>query len=175
MVFVLMDCWRKEEIVDLLGKGDFMKFPARLFLLFLIPCLMMSGPARALESDTDILVSQAWVRAMPPSMENTAAYMTIENRTDGELVLESAATNAARTVELHQMMHSGDVMKMQQVDTLPIPPGGRLMLKPHGYHLMLIHLHKPLTEGETVPIVLHFAGGRSLTVNAVVSKWGQGM
>lgn len=152
-----------------------MKFPARLFLLFLMPCLILTGPAHSQESDQDILVSQAWVRAMPPSMENTAAYMTIENRTDGELVLKSAATNAAQTVELHQMMHSGDVMKMQQIDTLPIPAGGSLVLKPHGYHLMLIHLHKPLTEGETVPIVLYFAGGRRLTVNAVVSKWGQGM
>lgn len=151
-----------------------MTLPVRFLLLFLTSCLTLAGLVHAQDSARKIVVSHAWVRAMPPFMANTAAYMTITNKTGGELILESASTSAAQTVELHRMVQVGDVMKMQQIDKLPIPSGGDLVLKPHGLHLMLIHLHNPLKEGETVRLVLHFAGGRNIAVNAVVRKWGKG-
>ncbi len=144
------------------------------FFLFLIPALLLSGSAHAREPTPNILVSHAWVRAMPPSMENTAAYMTIENKTGEDIVLKSAGTSAAQTVEIHRMMQVGDIMEMKEVDNLRISAGERLDLKPNGFHLMIIHLRRPLAEGETIPLVLYFSGGRRVRVNAVVRKWGEG-
>jgi copper(I)-binding protein len=151
-----------------------MKFHRTVFLLVLCAGLFSAGAALAQEPRHDIIVSQAWVRAMPPSMKNTAAYMTIENRTGQELVLQSASTGAARVVELHKMEQAGTIMNMKEVDTLGIPAGGSLVLKPHSFHLMMIDLVKPLVEGETIPIVLTFADGSQLTVNAVVRRSGEG-
>ena len=151
-----------------------MKLHRIVFLMFIFTGLIFSGAALAQDLGQKILVSHAWVRAMPPSTKNTAAYMTIENQTGGELVLQSASTAAARVVELHKMEQAGNIMKMKQVDVLRIPAGSHLVLEPHSFHLMVIDLLKPLVEGETIPIVLNFAGGSHVTVNAVIRKPGEG-
>jgi copper(I)-binding protein len=136
--------------------------------------LLFAAAALAQEPSRTILVSHAWIRAMPPSMKMTGAYLTIENATDAELVLQSASTAVAQTVQIHRMEQVGEVMKMKEIGELRIPAGGRAELKPKGYHLMLIDLLRPLQEGETIPLVLNFAGGASLTVDALVSKWAPG-
>jgi len=98
--------------------------------------------------------------------------LTIENATGAELVLQSAGTAVARTVQIHRMEQVGEVMKMKEVGELRIPAGGRAVLAPKGFHLMLIDLLKPLQEGETITLVLNFSGGATVNVDAVVSKWG---
>lgn len=144
------------------------------FWLFLIAGMLLAVIAQAQEPNRTILVSQAWIRAMPPSMKMTGAYLTIENATGTELVLESAATNVARSVQIHRMEQVGEIMKMKQISEIRIPAGGRAVLAPKGYHLMLIDLLRPLQEGETIPLVLNFAGGTTVNVDAVVSKLGPG-
>jgi copper(I)-binding protein len=149
-----------------------MKIHRSLFLFYLITGLLLPGATSAREPGKNIIVSHAWVRAMPPSVKNTAAYMTIENRTRAELVLQSAGADVARIVEIHRMEQVGDMMVMKKVDSLRIPAGERIALKPNGFHLMIIGLLRPLEEGETIPLVLYFADGSSVTVKAVVRKWG---
>lgn len=143
----------------------------RRFIWFLVASgLLLPGLSHAQSSGQAILVKNPWVRAMPPSAENTAAYMTIETHTAEDLILQSASTTVAQVVEFHRMKQVGDIMEMKEVDSLRIPAGGSLVLKPDGYHLMIIHLHRPLREGETIPLVLDFAGGHRITVNAIVHK-----
>ncbi len=145
----------------------------RCLLLFIIgSILLFPGTAPAREAGAKIVVSHAWVRAMPPTMKNTAAYMTIENNTGADLVLQSAGTEVARTVEIHRMEQVGDMMVMKQVASLRIPAGKSLVLKPDGFHLMIINLLRPLKDGEIIPLVLDFDGGKHLKIKAVVRKWG---
>lgn len=145
----------------------------RLWIFFMTG-LIFATAAQAQSPSQAILVTQAWIRAVPPSMKTTAAYLTIENTTDAELVLQSASTIIAQTVQIHQMEQVGEVMKMKEVGELRIPVGGRAVLAPKGFHLMLIDLLRPLKEGETIPLVLNFTSGSSVKVDAVVSKWGIG-
>jgi copper(I)-binding protein len=150
----------------------FMEIHRGLFLFYLVTALLLPGSVSAREPVDDIIVSHAWVRAMPPSVKNTAAYMTIENRTGMDIVLQSAGTDVARTVEIHRMEQAGDMMVMKKVDGLRIPAGESVDLRPDGFHLMIINLLKTLKEGETIPLVLYFEGGYRVTVKAVVHKWG---
>ncbi|WP_020677451.1 copper chaperone PCu(A)C [Geopsychrobacter electrodiphilus] len=150
-----------------------MHFFRSFFLFILILGLNYPSIGHTQDLESTILVSHAWIRAMPPSMKNTAAYLTIENKTKTELVLQSVTTTASKIVEIHQMAMDGDMMKMKMVDALHIPTGGRLELSPNGFHLMIIDLHRPLVEGETLPLVLNFKDGTTLTVNAVVRKWSE--
>ena len=145
------------------------------FWFSLIAGLLLAAVAQAQDPSQKILVSNAWIRAMPPSMKTTAAYLTIENTTGAELVLQSAGTAVARIVEIHRMEQVGEVMKMKAIGELRIPAGERAELAPKGYHLMLIDLLRPLQEGETIPLVLNFSGGSTVHVDAVVSKWGTGV
>jgi copper(I)-binding protein len=149
-----------------------MKGHHRRFWYFLIAGLLVAAVAQAQDPSQKILVSHAWVRAMPPSMKSTAAYLTIENTTGAELVLQSAGTAVARTVEIHRMEQVGEVMKMKAVGELRIPGSGKAVLAPKGYHLMLIDLLRPLQEGETIALVLNFSDGTTVNFDAVVSKWG---
>ena len=146
----------------------------RRFWFFLVAGLLLAAVAQAQDPSGTILVSEAWIRAMPPSVKMTGAYLTIENATGAELVLTSAATTVARSVQIHRMEQVGEVMKMKEIGELRIPAGERAVLAPKGFHLMLIDLLRPLKEGETIPLVLNFAGGATMTVDAVVSKWGAG-
>jgi copper(I)-binding protein len=57
-------------------------------------------------------------------------------------------------------------MTMRQVKSIEIPADGMVMLKPGGFHIMLMELAKPLVKGETFDLTLHFekAGDKTVTV-----------
>jgi copper(I)-binding protein len=58
-------------------------------------------------------------------------------------------------------------MKMQEVSGgVPVPAGGQLVLKPGGFHIML--MTPTVTLGQTVPITLGFSDGSKVTVDAMV-------
>ena len=62
-------------------------------------------------------------------------------------------------------------MRMQEVETgINIKAGEAVSFEPGGYHIMLMNLKKHVTEGETINIVLHFADGRTVTLEATAQK-----
>ncbi len=116
-----------------------------------------------------VLVSDAWVQAMPPSVPNGAAYMTIANNSFNDIVLVSVSSEIAGVTEIHKMSEMNGMMNMAPVSSqLRIPALSKLLLQPTSVHLMLINLKKPLHKGDIVPITLHFQGGGTVVVNAVV-------
>ena len=56
-------------------------------------------------------------------------------------------------------------MKMRAIDSLALPAGKTVELRPGGYHVMLMDLAQPLKEGDSVPVMLTFAdkSGRRTT------------
>jgi len=100
-------------------------------------------------------------------------YLMLDNKgRDDKLVSASAAISAS--VELHSMSMEGDVMRMRQVDTITLPTGTKVELKPGGYHLMFVGLKAPLKAGDKFPMKLKFekAGEVEVTVNVEVPKAG---
>lgn len=150
-----------------------MRFRWQHFLL--VACILLPFPngSKAQEINQGIVITHAWIRAMPPSIKSTALYLTIENKTTAKIDLQTIKTPIARIVEIHQTDLVRDMMKMNEVKGLRIPAGGKAVLKPNGFHLMLIDLVRPLKEGETIPFVLEFSHGTSVTSEAIVSKWGE--
>jgi periplasmic copper chaperone A len=117
---------------------------------------------------SQIAVGNAWVQAMPPSQNTSAAYMTIKNNSSKEAFLVSASSDIASAVELHHMSETGSMMNMSQVPYILVPAGGEATLQPGGYHIMLIGLKRPLHQGDIVPITLHFKDGSTVMVAAPV-------
>ncbi len=117
-----------------------------------------------------IEVEDAWVRAVPKVSKMTAAYMKIENegKEDDELI--GAETDICETVEIHTVYFEDDVMKMRKVNSIKIPAGGEVKLKPSGYHLMLIGLKKHPSPGERVKLKLKFKNAGVIEVEAKVRK-----
>lgn len=117
------------------------------------------------------LVSAAWVRLLPPTQPNTAAYMTLRNLTDADLQIVAAESPVARVAELHDhVQDAAGVMRMRQVEAIRIPAHGEVELKPGGLHVMLIDLIEPLEEGQVVPVTLYVEGFQDLQIRAPVQR-----
>jgi copper(I)-binding protein len=100
----------------------------------------------------------------------SAVYMIIRNDGRDPDRLTAASTDVARAVELHETRLDGGVMRMAQVPAIEVPAGGRVELKPGGYHVMLIGLQRELKAGERFPVTLRFEKSGSVTVEAEVRQ-----
>ena len=97
-------------------------------------------------------------------------FLKLNNR-GGDDKLLSATAAVSASVEMHTMNMDGDVMRMRQVDAIPLPAGKTVELKPGGYHLMFVGLKAPLKAGEKFPLKLKFekAGEVEVIVNVEAS------
>ncbi len=64
----------------------------------------------------------------------------------------------ARIAEVHEMTMQGDVMTMRAIESLDLPPGKAVVLRPGGHHLMLMGLTQQLKPGDAVPLTLVIEG-----------------
>ncbi len=119
----------------------------------------------------DISINHPWARATPPRTPTGAAYMVFENK-GGDDRLISATSPAAAEVQFHENQQVGTVMQMRQIQSLSIPTGTTVTLKPSTIHLMLVGLKEPLKIGMKVPMTLVFEKAGSVTVELAVDKAG---
>ncbi len=108
-------------------------------------------------------VTGAWARAAVEGQMGTGAFMTLKAREPMKLL--GVASSVADVVEIHEMALQGSVMRMRAVETLDLPAGVAVELKPGGYHVMLMDLKQPLKVGDriTLELRLQTADGRRLT------------
>lgn len=132
-------------------------------LLVLLPLGLVAAPE-------GLVVQDAWIREAPPNAIAMAGYATIENHGDAKRSLIGAGSSAFRMVELHRSIREDGVAKMVPQDSMPIPAGGALALKPGDYHLMMMHPTQPLHAGDTVEITLKFDDGTQQQVAFEVRK-----
>lgn len=118
----------------------------------------------------DLEITGAWVRATPPNRDVTAAYLVISNRSDQPRELRSVETPAAAYTELHAMRQVDDMMEMEKIEGVVVPPQGAAVLEPGGNHIMLFGVSNPLAEGEEVTLTLRFDDQSARTVTAEVLK-----
>lgn len=147
-------------------------------------------------SEAGVEIAGAWARTSPMEVTLGAAYMTVTSAVDDELTDVSVDPSIAATAEIHEMvmaemssdttvsmssdttvsmssdttvMSGPGEMVMQEVDSIAIPAGETVELKPGGYHIMLIDLAAPLEIGQEFDIVLTFANAGDVTVTVVVA------
>ena len=99
-------------------------------------------------------VHDAWARSTVKGQKGSGAFMNIRAKEGVKLV--GVSSPVAGVAEVHEMKMDGDIMKMRAVPSLELPAGQTVELKPGGYHVMLMELKQPLTQGSKVPLTLHF-------------------
>jgi copper(I)-binding protein len=158
----------------------------RLALFSLSVALFAGGCATSATQPraTGIHLENAWARRAPAMAAgagghaghgmpaqggggNGAVYVTIVNDGAPDALL-SAATSTAAAVELHEVVQEGGVMKMRPLPRFEVPGGGRVEMKPGGYHIMLLGLTRDLKPGDTVSVTLTFDKAGRMTVDAPV-------
>jgi periplasmic copper chaperone A len=113
-------------------------------------------------------VTQVWSRAMPPTAPTGAVYFTLQNPGDEPDRLIGVNTPRAKKAELHTHVHEGEMMRMRQIDSIEVPAGGRVELKPGSSHVMLFQLSEPLVAGERFPLTLKFEHAGEVTVDVSI-------
>jgi len=116
----------------------------------------------------ELQIAHPWSRALPPNAAAGAAYFVVHNQGKTEDRLLGAQTPRATKTEIHAMVQLGEVMKMQQLDSVGIPAGGEAKFAPGGNHLMLFGLQKPLVAGERFPLTLEFEKAGKVEVEIVI-------
>jgi len=136
-----------------------------LFLVItgLVATVALAGDGLPLKIDG------AWVRAVPPSVSDTAAFFRVQNTGDAPLRLTGGSTPIAGMAmpmaTTRKVVQGVEVLGMKSVDFIDIPPHGECVLKPGGDHLMLMNLTAHPRPGDPVTVTLDFEPGhRTVTV-----------
>lgn len=124
---------------------------------------------------SSIEINDAYVRATPPNLPNSAAFMSIKNSSDKDISIIKASSDVSKVVELHTHDMKDGVMKMYQVPKIDILANSQTVLKPGGFHIMFIGLNKALKVGETVTFTIEFSNGESQTITAPIKTVMGGM
>lgn len=98
----------------------------------------------------EITVSDGWVRATKGTSDTsmTGAFMRIRNTNDSQVTLVGAASEVAKTAEIHEMVMKDGAMVMQPVEGgLEILAGETAVLQPGGNHVMLMGLERTWPPG----------------------------
>lgn len=163
-----------------------MRLIARVLLLLAL--VGATAPGARAQHAGSILIESAWARRAPAMAAgpagghgagsagamahgaggNGAVYVTLTNRGVAADALMSATTDAATTVELHETVQEGGVMKMRPRPKFEVAGGGRLEMKPGGQHIMLLGLKRDLKPGDTVSLTVTFEKAGRMTVDAPV-------
>ncbi|WP_166357746.1 copper chaperone PCu(A)C [Pseudomonas akapageensis] len=120
----------------------------------------------------DLEVAQPWSMELPPNAPTVAAYFMIHNKGTSADRLLSVDSPIAGKAELHEHVKNGDMMKMQQVQSVEITAGGGVTFAPMAHHVMLMELkdRSLLQDGKRFPLTLHFEKAGDLTVEVTVQK-----
>jgi copper(I)-binding protein len=121
----------------------------------------------------DLEIDHPWSRATPPGAQVAGGYLTVVNHGGQADRLLSVTSDISARAEIHEMAVKDGVMTMRPVKGgVEIPAGGKVELKPGGYHLMLMGLKQPAKKGDSFPATLTFEKAGSVTVEFQVEAMG---
>lgn len=145
-------------------KPFFALLAAGFFML--TACAPASGSPAAAQND--IKIYDPWARAALTQV--SGVFLRIENSGPAADKLLSASSEVAEMVQIHETTLENGTMSMRELpDGLEIPAGGETILKPGGYHLMLMGLNRELKAGEAIRVTLVFENAGEITLSVPVS------
>ena len=147
-----------------------MKQISKIFGLFIGLLSILSIGVVFAQSMAEMGVTTGWIRATPPNAKMGAAYLTVMNHQDRADALIGASSPLAEVVEIHNVKEENGMLKMYPVDSLEIPAKGMVLLKPGGYHIMLINLKQAPKLGESYTMTLKFQQAPDLIVELPVQQ-----
>lgn len=119
----------------------------------------------------DLVIRLARTRETPAAGGTGVGFLQIRNDGDRDDRLVAAGSDAAASVEIHQMSMADGQMRMRALHGgLAIPAGATVDLAPGGYHLMLVGLRQALVTGSAITLRLRFeTAGEGTVVLPVTS------
>jgi copper(I)-binding protein len=137
---------------------------ALALLLLLLPLPLPVAAAKKDPSSTCVpRISSPWIRMAPASMPMGAAFATISNPCRSDMTIVAVDAQDFDDISLHQTRVVDGVSRMRGVPELVVRAGGRVELRPGGFHLMLSKPRRDLDAGRTVALRFRLKDGRSFS------------
>jgi copper(I)-binding protein len=135
--------------------------------------MMLLVPAEAHEySSKGVTVAHPWARATPGGVKVGSAYLEMKAAKGHNDRLVAARSPVAGNVEIHNHIVENGIAKMRRVEGIALAGGKSVVLKPGGYHVMLMDLKQPLKEGDLLKLALVFEKAGEIEVEATVEPVG---
>lgn len=129
-----------------------------------LPLLLVAATVAAAEPP--VRVDDPWVREAPPGVGVAAGYLRIHNAAAQPVMLIGADSPQFQRIEFHESTVRDGMSSMRRLERIEIPAGETAALAPGGRHLMLFGEPPLPRAGESVSLILHFADGTVLEVQA---------
>ena len=127
--------------------------------------------AGALVVADGMAVLDAWTRPSPPTVDEAAIYVTVENRDAPDDRLIGASSDRCVVVTPHLTEFGDDQvarMTEAEADQLGLGAGERVEMTPLGMHLMCLGLADPFVDGERFALTLLFSDHAPIPVEVQV-------
>lgn len=118
--------------------------------------------------EENAILAASEVAAYAPLTLSTpgAAYLSLHNRGDVSVELQTFASDCFDRVELHGTAVEAGVASMHSVDSIVIDPKRSLHMRPGGMHLMLMQPARALAPGDACTFTIGYSGDRQLAFPA---------
>jgi copper(I)-binding protein len=135
----------------------------------LAAALAAVSPLWAGESESTLVVTNAWIRKPPPGLDSAALYFTVKNPSKSrDVFIVSATSSLASNAMIHESSTVNGQSRMRMKDNVKVARGQSVAFAPEGLHVMLTGLTKPLEVGDKVPVTLALEHGGSVDLVATV-------
>ena len=97
-----------------------------------------------------------------------AAYVSIFNQSDNDVVIEKITSNVSELAEIHDTILEGEIIRMKKVESLNIPARSEFYFQPGSTHIMLMGLNQELKDGKTFNLNFVFENEEKVNVKIMV-------
>jgi periplasmic copper chaperone A len=117
-----------------------------------------------------VRISQAWVAPAERVGGDLPLLMTIKNESDAPDALVRVRCPVANFAEKHTVDRGEGAPAMRAIPAIPIAANSTVVLKPEGYHVMLLQTRQALAEGQTFTCAVVFQKAGTIETEVRVSQ-----
>jgi periplasmic copper chaperone A len=105
-----------------------------------------------------------------PGQDISAAYLLLKNDASSPVDLISVESENAEAIQIHTHQMNNGMMRMVQLETLPVEAGGQAEFKRGGLHLMVFSPDRQALDSGVLSMTFHFSDGSSVQAEAAVEQ-----
>ncbi|HUG28636.1 MAG TPA: copper chaperone PCu(A)C [Gemmatimonadales bacterium] len=109
----------------------------------------------------------------PITEAQAGGYFVLHNRGEASDTILEVSADWADHGMIHETREEGGRVRMSHLPVLPVPAQDSVVLRPGGFHVMLVRLARMPVAGDTVEWSLRMSSGATVRVLAPVVAYGQ--
>ena len=114
----------------------------------------LDEPNLDLVKNNNLEFNGMWIRSAPPGVTSMAAYMSLTNTSDKDIIIKEIEAPDFAMAMIHDTVIEDGVASMDHLDTLVVKAGEEVALAPLQKHIMLMRPNRNLNKGSVSRLVL---------------------